>query len=450
MNTFLSVILPVVVIVLALCSKNVLASLFVGIVIGSVILNGAGFIPPIVDEYFIRGIGSNGSILMCMMLLGIMLNFIKQGGGFKAFAEWSEKRIKSSRQTAISIFFISLLLGVAGSLGQISISRFMRPAIYKTKLPKEKSALIVASVCSNTGTLLPFGLMLIFVSGLISALDMDGFTIYLSSWPYFFFAFISIIMAGLIAFGIFPDLGRMKKIEYAIKTSATDEVFTDNEEMRDVLGGPEVKADIWAFILPITLLLIGLASVSMLIGKPTITAGILIGTVTAAVYDLVKGSVSFNKLTGCIVRGFQDMAGIYLILVFAFAFGIVVTDLGFAGYMVNMVSGFLSIHLVPLITFLLCCIISYATGSLSASAVIVVPLSLPLAITTGASLPLTTAAMLSGSLFGDQSSPISDNVILPATSAGVDPVDLSKILAPYRLITFVICTALYGILGFIL
>ena len=70
------------------------------------------------------------------------------------------------------------------------------------------------------------------------------------------------------------------------------------------------------------------------------------------------------------------MAGIYLILVFAFAFGIVVTDLGFAGYMVNMVSGFLSIHLVPLITFLLCCIISYATGSLSASAVIVVPLSL--------------------------------------------------------------------------
>ena len=84
MNTFLSVIPPVVVIVLALCSKNVLASLFVGIVIGSVILNGAGFIPPIVDEYFIRGIGSNGSILMCMMLLGIMLNFIKQGGGFKA------------------------------------------------------------------------------------------------------------------------------------------------------------------------------------------------------------------------------------------------------------------------------------------------------------------------------------------------------------------------------
>lgn len=216
MNTFLSVVPPVMVIVLALWSKNVLASLFAGIILGSVILNGAGFIPPIVDQYFIQGIGSNGSILMCMMLLGIMLNFIKQGGGFKAFAMWSGRRIKSSRQTAVSVFFLSLFLGVAGSLGQISISRFMRPAIYKTKLPKEKSAFIVASVCSNTGTLLPFGLLLIFVSGLISSLGMDGFAVYLSGWPYFFFAFISIIIAGLCAFGLFPDLGRMKQIEAEI------------------------------------------------------------------------------------------------------------------------------------------------------------------------------------------------------------------------------------------
>ncbi|MEY8336481.1 Na+/H+ antiporter NhaC family protein [Lachnospiraceae bacterium 62-35] len=446
---FLSVIPPVIVIILALWSKNVLVSLFVGIVLGSLILNGAGFIPPIVDKYFIQGIGSNGSILMCMMLLGIMLNFIKQGGGFKAFAEWSSKRIKTAKQTAVSIFFLSLLLGVAGSLGQISISRFMRPAIYKTKLPKEKSAFIVASVCSNTGTLLPFGLMLIFISGLISSLEMDGFSVYLSSWPYFFFAFISIIIACLVAFGIFPDIGMMKKIEKDIKESEAEGGFSDDVEMTDVLGGPDVKADIWAFILPITLLLIGLATVSLIVGKPTITGGILIGTVTAAVYDLLKGSVSFGKLTGCIIRGFQDMAGIYLILVFAFAFGVVVTDLGFASYMVSLVSSFLSTDLVPLVTFLLCCIISYATGSLSASAVIVVPLSLPLALTVGASLPLTTAAMLSGSLFGDQSSPISDNVILPATSAGVDPVDLSKIMAPYRLITFIICAVLYGVLGFI-
>ena len=87
MNTWLSVIPPVVVIVLALWSKNVLVSLFVGIVLVSIILNGAGIIPPFIDTYFIEGIGSNGSILMCMMMLGIMLNFVKQGGGFKAFAE---------------------------------------------------------------------------------------------------------------------------------------------------------------------------------------------------------------------------------------------------------------------------------------------------------------------------------------------------------------------------
>ena len=449
MNTWLSVIPPVVVIVLALWSKNVLASLFAGIVLGSIILNGAGFIPPIIDTYFIEGIGSNGSILMCMMMLGIMLNFVKQGGGFKAFAEWSGRHIKTARQTAISIFFLSLLLGVAGSLGQISISRFMRPSIYLTKLPKEKSALIVASVCSNTGTLYPFGLMLIFISGLITSLGMDGFSIYLSAWPYFFFAFISIIMAGLIAFGKFPDLGRMKKIEEEIKNSKSEEVFTDDEEMSDVLGGKDVKADIWAFILPIVLLLIGLAVVSIMQGKPTITAGILIGTVTAAVYDVLKGSVPFSKVSGCIIRGFQDMAAIYLILVFAFAFGVIVRQLGFAAYMVGLVSGLISKDLVPLITFLLCCIISYSTGSLSASAVIVVPLCMPLAVTVGADIPLTTASMLSGSLFGDQFSPISDNIILPSTSAGVDPVDLSKILVPYRMITLVICTILYGALGFI-
>jgi tetracycline resistance efflux pump len=449
MNTFLSVIPPVLVIVLALTTKNVLASLFIGTVLGSIILNGAGFIPPIIDKYFIGGMASNTTILLCMMMLGIMLNIIKNGGGFKAFAEWSDKRIKTAKDTSVAIFLLCLLLGVAGSLGQISISRFMRPAIYRTKLPKEKSAIIVASTCSNTGTLLPFGLMILFIGGLISALGLDGPAVYLSAYPYFFFAFTSIAMAGLIAFQKFPDLGPIKKIEEKIKAGEYEIVADDSPEMIDVLGGPQVKPDMMAFIVPIAALLIGLAATSFAAGKPTIASGILIGTVTAALYTVFKGSIKFNQLSGSIVRGFQDMAGIYLILVFAFSFSQVVKELEFAPYLVSVLEGLLSVNLVPVMTFLLCVIISYTTGSLSAAAIIVVPLALPLAMSVGASLPLTTAAMLSGSLWGDQSSPISDNIILPSTSAGIDPVELAKLVFPYRVISFVICVVLYLALGFV-
>ena len=139
-----------------------------------------------------------------------------------------------------------------------------------------------------------------------------------------------------------------------------------------------------------------------------------------------------------------------LILFVAFAFGKMVSATGFNSWVVGVLGGTFRPELVPVALFLVGSLIAYATGSLTASAVIILPMGLPLALATGAPLALTIGACVSGAQFGDLSSPLSDNMIMPSASAGVSPVDTAKCLLPYRLITLAITAVIFLIAGFIM
>ena len=116
MGTILSVIPPILCIGLALWTKNIIISLFIGILVGSVIINGINFLPPIIDEYMTNGLKSNTNVLICLILIGIMLQFIKRAGGFKAFGAWCRERVNTPRQTLIYTFWFSMLFSVATNL----------------------------------------------------------------------------------------------------------------------------------------------------------------------------------------------------------------------------------------------------------------------------------------------------------------------------------------------
>lgn len=450
MNTFLSVIPPVLVIVLSLTTKNIVVSLIAGIVLGSAIVNGVNFLAPILDVYFVNGLSSNGSVLIAMIVLGIMLRFVKQAGGYKAFAQWTQRSLNTEKQIKAAVFWASLLFSINPYLVNLCVPRVMKTSVQKAKMPVEKIPIIVISVANAASSLLPFTMFILFFSGLIvsSVEGYDGYTLYVQAIPFQFFAMISILTALLYAYGIVPDVGPIKKLSAKpqdLQTSADQRDISDN-----LLGGEDVVPDIKALILPVGATLICIPIFSFIKGSIVLTAGLLVGCFVAVLYALLTKRVKFSETMGMFVGGFTDMGSIFFILLCAFAFGQVVTALQFSTYIIGLLGSNFSAATIPVVAFLVCCLISYATGSLSAAAIIVFPLSLPLALATGASIPLTIGACISGSHFGDLYSPISDNVIMPSEACDISPVEVSKLLTPYRLTQLVLCAVLYLVFGMIL
>lgn len=450
MNTFLSVIPPVLVIVLSLTTKNIVISLIAGIVLGSLIVNGPNFLEPILDTYFVNGLTSNGSVLIAMIVLGIMLRFVKQAGGYKAFAQWTQRSLNSEKQIKSTVFWASLIFSINPYLVNLCVPRVMKTAVHKTNMPAEKIPMIVISVANAASSLLPFTMFILFFSGLIVSTveGYDGYTLYVQAIPFQFFAILSVVTAFLYAYGIIPDIGPIKKL------SGHNQDFHVSEDSNDIgesfLGGEDVVPDMKALVIPVLTTLICIPVFSFIKGSIVLTAGLLVGCFVAVAYALITKRVKFSETMGMFVGGFTDMGAIFFILICAFAFGQVVTALQFPAYIIGLLGSNFSASTIPVVAFLVCCLISYATGSLSASAIIVFPLSMPLALATGASIPLTIGACISGSHFGDLYSPISDNVIMPSEACDMNPVDISKLLTPYRLIQLVICAVLYLVAGMIM
>ena len=458
MGNALSLIPPILAIVLCFATKNVLLSLFTAVVVGSVISNGWNFLPAIIDTYMVDGIKSNTSVIVGMLFLGIMLSFIKKSGGYKGFAEFCQKKLNSERKTLISTFWFSCCLFISGYLANLCIPRVMKVPAKENKMPIIKVPMVITSVCSALSTMTPITMYILFFSGLIvsSVEGYDGMSLYISAIPFMFYAIVSLLFAALYAYGVIPDIGPVRVLTSKVKSGELDiygqksNGVSDADVDMNMFGGPEVPSDIWALFTPIIGMIIGIIVLSLLKGSIVVNPAFLVGAIVAVVYAMIKKTVSFAELSGQIVSGVKDQAGLLCILIFAYAFGQVVSELGFNAFVVGVVGSNFSAQVVPFIAFIICCIISYGTGSLSAAAVIVFPMAVPLALATGAPIALTIGACVSGSHFGDLSSPVSDNIIMPSESAGISPVELSKALLPHRLIQAAICCVAFIVAGFMM
>ncbi len=460
MNSALSLLPPIIAIVLCFATKNVIVSLFAAICVGSLLANGFNFIPPIIDTYMVNGIKGNTSVVVGMIMLGIMLAFIKRAGGFKGFAAFCQKRLNSERKMMTSTFWYSAVLFISGYLANLTLPRIMKVPAKESKTPIMKVPMIISSVCSPISTMTPITMYILFFSGLIvsavSDQQLDGMSIYISSIPFMFYAIVSLIFAVLYAYGIIPDVGFIKKLTKRVKAG---ELSVEGEEISgkeadaldiNMFGGPEIATDVWALFAPIIGMVCGIVILSLIKGSIVVNPAFLVGALVAIIYALIKKRVTFKELSGVIVSGVRDQAGILCVLIFAYAFGDVVSALGFNKFVVGAIGSNFAAPMVAMVAFLVCCVISYGTGSLSAAAVIVFPMAVPLALATGAPIPLVVGACVSGSHFGDLTSPVSDNIIMPSEAAGISAIDLSKGLLPYRVVSVIITAIAFLVAGMVM
>ncbi|MCD8077028.1 MAG: hypothetical protein LUE63_01380, partial [Lachnospiraceae bacterium] len=170
MQEMLPILAPILTVAIALWSKNILLALFAGLCYLSVLENGILFLMPLAD-HLISGVTSNGTTLMTLIPLGIMLWFIRKGGGFKAFSLWSKKKVKDKKQAGLLVFLVSAILSVANDLlSNVTTGQIVRPIITQKRVSRHKSAFITASTAPNVASFLPFQTYYLFCVGMLGSL----------------------------------------------------------------------------------------------------------------------------------------------------------------------------------------------------------------------------------------------------------------------------------------
>ena len=492
---------PLVAISLAFITKNVIVSLVIGIMSGGFILNISGNNPFMALFYSFldliqRAVNSladpwNAGIILQVLAIGGVINLVGKMGGAKAIAEALSKRAKSAKSAQIITWFAGLLVFFDDYANSLIIGPMMRPVTDKMKISRERLAFIIDATAAPVAGIAIISTWIGLEVGLIgSAFDSIGvetnaFGVFLNTIP---FRFYNILILGFIVITalLLKDFGPMRKAELECRRGGLN--LTSNEDVNKELSKhdeleplPGVKLSVWNAIIPIGALILGALFAFYYSGYTTIMGGedsavIQLMQNSPASFDAIKEAFSnadasvalfqsafFAGLVAIImgvakkiftlsealdiwVDGMKTLIITGVILICAWSLSSVIKELGTAKYLIQLLSGSLPPFILPSLIFVLGAIISFATGTSYGTMGILMPLAIPLAYSINPDMSyviVATSAVLTGAIFGDHCSPISDTTILSSMGAGCNHIDHVRTQMPYAIFVAVI-TIVFG------
>lgn len=431
---------PVLTILTALIGKDVIAALFFGAMLAALVGNGGMFIDILVNEYMIEGLTGNISILLMVILTGVFMEQLSRSGGFQALSYYVGKRVKSQRGAKLFAWILCIFCSTDDGMATIGAGSIAVPVIDKYGVPRAKLAFILSSTGSNFISMMPYSMYIVFGCGLLAPyVSGDSMKIYYQGVGMNAYAILSIFTAFLMAAELLPDTRRMKE-----KSAKQAEECEDIEE-----GQKEAKGSLLSLLLPMGVMILVLAITYGRTGGFQIHKAVLSGVVVSALYQLFSGKMKIRDISGSCFKGFQRVAPIFMILFMAFTFSKALADIGFSESIAVLLGDSIPGGIFPVCVFLVCCGVSYCTGSFASGMTIMVPLALPIAVSAGFSIPLVFAACMGGSQFGDQTSPVSDIFILSSMASGVDVIESARVQLPYKLAVMTAAMLVFLILGFV-
>lgn len=467
---FLSVIPPLVTIVLALAIRNVFAALLVGIFLASMTLSPDIFSGINATFYnVVKTFASNGNtiVIMSLLLIGAMLYLIERSGGIEGFVDIMVRKksiIRSKKAAAFFTWLLGIVIFTSGSLSCMVTGSIARPLNDSMKVSHEKAAFLIHTTSTPWCVLLPLSGWLGAMTGYLTSggvPDDQAITVLFQSIPLNFYCIIAVVFA-LISCLAPVDFGPMKKAEErASLTGALDDpahVASSSSQSATKLA-PKAKPRLANMIVPIVVMIATIIGVLYVTGSGNLTKGagmqaLLWGSVLSvlsiSVMCLAEKVFTLEELTSEVLKGMCTMFGIATILCLAFTLGPLVKQLGTGAYLSSIFMQFLTPSLLPLLTFIIAMILSFATGTSMGTMAIMAVIALPMAIDMGVNIPLTAGAMFGGSIFGDHASPISDTTIMSCATSGCNIMDHIKTQMPYVLGFACVSMVLYVVCGFIM
>ena len=469
----LSLLPPVLAIVLALVTRNVIPALFCGVWLGATMLSGgnpAAGLYSSFNDFIIPSVGDEWSVTVLIYcgLFGVLITVLQRTGGAQAIARAISGRVASPRGAQGATFGLGVLIFFEDYFNALTVGSVMRPITDRMKVSREKLAYIVDSTSAPMCLLGPVSTWVVFVMGLIGTqlteMNISGseYLIYLASIPLNFYAWLAL---GLIAFVVFTqwDFGPMARAERrARKTGevlAPDATPPSDREVAEMEVVPEAQARKRNMLVPIGVLVLMIPPMFLWTGNypdnDLVTAvgeangglSILTATFVAVVVGLAMGMqqrlFDFRESMDLVVAGIKSMTLVYIILTLAWSIGSVTSELGTADFLVTLAEASIAPSLVPVLLFLIGALVAFTTGTSYGTFAIMIPIAMPVAEAMGLPMPLAIAAVLSGGIFGDHCSPISDTTILSSAGSSCDHIDHVRTQLPYAL-----CAGMAGILAF--
>lgn len=452
--TVWSILPPVIAIVLALITKEVYMSLLVGILSGALLYTKFGLISSIETTFQIMGdkIGGNADILIFLVLLGILVALITRSGASKAYGEWASRSIKTKKGSLIATAALGIVIFVDDYFNCLTVGTVMRPVTDRYKVTRAKLAYIIDSTAAPVCIIAPISSWAAAVgSSLPEGSALDGFTLFLQTIPFNFYALFTIAFVFFIIFtGI--DYSKMKKVE----ESGDMGVEEASAETESAICS---KGKVIDLILPIVVLIVACIAMMLYTGgimegasivdafancssARSLVMGSFIALVITFFFYIPRKIILFNDFCECFVSGFKAMTPAVMILCLAWTLsGICSSDyLDIGGYVSSVINGNSMIAmLLPLIFFLVSLGLAFATGTSWGTFGILIPIALAIFGDTSGMIPVCVAAILSGAVCGDHISPISDTTILSSAGAQCKHMEHVSTQIPYAMTVCIPC-----------
>lgn len=468
---FLAIVPALIAIGLALKTKNIFIALFSSIVSGAIIVGGFnpvnGFLILIKDYIFVNmAEPGNAQTLFMMSIISGFVALLTASGASLAFSDEIIHKLTSRSKGETSIWLSGLAVWFTDTGNSIIIGPIWDSTVEKLRISREKFAYILDMTAICDCALIPIVGWGVYTMGLIdtqlTALNITNTTswdIFLHAVPYNFYAILGLSMAGFLAYTQF-DFGPMLKAQNrAALTGQT--IRVGGTPMRRTSGlviDCDKPRHISTMIVPVSVLFIVIFSALFLNGFPfqrvegtiiraSIAFGFISATVVLILLCVVQEIMTFQRCIDTFISGIANASYMCVILVLAWALGGLSETMGTAEFIIGITKEFLSPGLLPGIIFLIGAIISFSTGTSWGTMAILMPVALPMAVELGVPLPVLVAAVLSGGLFGDSTSPVSDTTILASTGAGGDHVDFFNAMMPYSITVGVVSFIMFILAG---
>ena len=466
-NTFWSLLPPIIAIALALITTEVYSSLFIGILVGGLLYSNFAFEATILHVFNDGIVASvtdsyNMGILIFLVILGAMVCLMNKAGGSAAFGRWAKVHIKSRVGAQLASILLGCLIFIDDYFNCLTVGSVMRPITDKHNISRAKLAYIIDATAAPICIIAPISSWAAAVAGF--AEDGQGFTLFLRAIPYNYYALLTIVMMiGLVVMK--ADFGPMSKFEKnALENgdlfSGSNPYASAEEEV------PEDKGRVLDLVLPVAVLIICcvigmIYSGGFFEGKGFITAfsnsdasvGLMLGSAFALVfsfiYFLIRRSMSFRDMMSCIPEGFKAMVPAIMILTFAWSLKAMTDSLGAKYFVRDFVrtSATGVQMLLPVIVFIIGCLLAFATGTSWGTFGILIPIVQNVFSMDNPMAIICISACMAGAVCGDHCSPISDTTIMASAGAQCDHVNHVSTQLPYAITCAAVSGATYLIAG---
>jgi len=459
--SWLSILPPVIAIILAIWSKQVMLSLFAGIWMGFTLLSGfnpisgaAASLDGVID---VMGDPGDARVLIFTLLIGALIATIEHSGGVRGFVHFLETRrwVHTGVRAQFLAWFVGIVIFVESNITLLVAGSVSRPLFDRYKVSREKLAYLIDATSAPVCAMIPLNAWGAVIIGLVASTGVENpLETFIASIPYNLYAFAAIILAGIVIWKDF-NIGPMKAAEERTRggellwpgatplLDTSEEQAPEGELPEDIPSAVYMVLPILTMILtmPFGLYITGDGDLIQGSGSTAILWSVSIAIVVAWAMLLGNGKSSINELMRIFMKGAGDLLPIAVILLLALALGDVARLLGTGPYIAGVAGATVPEFLLAPLLFLVSAFIAFSVGSSWGTFAIMIPIAIPIAVSLGLSVPLLLGAAISGAIFGDHASPISDTTVVASMASATDHIDHVRTQLPYALLAATVATA---------